>query len=83
MGKGEAVKATRSSKIEEVEGAGFGLLLGKTDPTPRSKGWVRPLPVMLEATHKEGKSARETAFSLRFLGGESWTQSSSSRLVQG
>ena len=37
MGKGEAVKATRSSKIEEVEGARFGLLLGKTPP-PRVRG---------------------------------------------
>lgn len=37
MGKGEAVKTTRSSKIEEVEEAGFGLLLGKTPP-PRIRG---------------------------------------------
>ena len=37
MGKGEAVKTTRSSKIEEVEEAGFGLLLVKTPP-PRIRG---------------------------------------------
>lgn len=82
------MKATRLSKIEDSEGAGFGPLhpLGghwARPWPPMSKGWAHLLPITLEAVQKERGRAGETASSFRSLEGESWAQTRGSGLVQG